>query len=246
MRERKLRSVVNWQGALKQKGAKQGWHIYTLSPRVQYTYTAASVLLLVILRLRSNNACRRNVHQLGDVLIAYFIRRHVPACVAYCVCLAVAVHKPLLKPCKCALAVCCTGTVRLRSLCSQVPPLSLFAVGIAPNYQLQYILCSRKESQGCLCPHCHPVPWTLHTGTLSSRHCQTLAQKCPLVMRKFRPMYSCDGYWKLQLKSISLQFVRSFMHSAVRLTCPQPLPKPILHRVRSSASSFKFQHLLFP
>jgi hypothetical protein len=24
MRERKLRSVVNWQGALKQKGAKQG------------------------------------------------------------------------------------------------------------------------------------------------------------------------------------------------------------------------------
>jgi hypothetical protein len=39
-----------------------------------------------------------------------------------------------LKPCRCARAVCCTGTVCLRPLCSQVLPLSLFAVG-NPAYE---------------------------------------------------------------------------------------------------------------
>ena len=41
MRERKLRNVVNWQGALKQKRCKtRPTYIYTLSPRVQYTHTS--------------------------------------------------------------------------------------------------------------------------------------------------------------------------------------------------------------
>jgi hypothetical protein len=39
---------------------------------------------------------------------------------------------------------------------------------------------------------------------------------------------------------------QSFIHSVVCLTTgPQPLPKRVLHWVRSSASSFNFQYLLF-
>ena len=100
-------------------------HTHTQTHKHTHTHThiIPSVILLVFPLLRSSNACRRDAHQLGDVLIAYFIRRHVPACVPYFGCLTVAVHKPLLKPCKCALAVC------LRPLCSQVSLLSLFAVG---------------------------------------------------------------------------------------------------------------------
>jgi len=46
---------------------------------------------------------------------------------------------------------------------------------------------------------------------------------------------------KLQAKGVSL-----FVHSAVFLTTgPQPLPKRVLRRVRSSASSFNFQYPLF-
>jgi hypothetical protein len=41
-------------------------------------------------------------------------------------------------------------------------------------------------------------------------------------------------------------FIHSFIHSAVCLTTgPLPLPKRVLLRVRSSASSFNFQYLLF-
>jgi hypothetical protein len=43
------------------------------------------------------------------------------------------------------------------------------------------------------------------------------------------------------------EFTKKFIHSAVCLTTvPWPLPKRDLHRVRSSASSFNFQYLLFP
>ena len=133
MRERKLRSVVNWKWGVKAKRRKtRPTYIYTLSPRAQYTHTHTSLhrsIRLVVPLARSSNACRHDAHQLGDVRIAYFIRRRVPACVPYCVCLAVAVHKPLLKHYKCALAVRCTGTVYLRPLCSHVPTLPLFAVG---------------------------------------------------------------------------------------------------------------------
>jgi hypothetical protein len=42
------------------------------------------------------------------------------------------------------------------------------------------------------------------------------------------------------------QYMYSFIHSAVCLTTgPLPLPKRVLHRVRSSASSFNFPYLLF-
>jgi hypothetical protein len=41
-------------------------------------------------------------------------------------------------------------------------------------------------------------------------------------------------------------FIHSFIHSVVCLTTgPLPLPKRLLHRVRSSASSFNFQYLFF-
>ena len=43
------------------------------------------------------------------------------------------------------------------------------------------------------------------------------------------------------------EFTKKFIHSAVFLTTgPWPLPKRVLHRVRSNASSFNFQYLIFP
>jgi hypothetical protein len=45
---------------------------------------------------------------------------------------------------------------------------------------------------------------------------------------------------------IKLLALPSFMHSVVCLTIgPYPLPKRVLHRVRTRASSFNFQYLLF-
>ena len=35
-------------------------------------------------------------------------------------------------------------------------------------------------------------------------------------------------------------------HAVCLATCPQPFPQRVLHRVRSNASSFKFQYLPFP
>ena len=47
-------------------------------------------------------------------------------------------------------------------------------------------------------------------------------------------------------KKLLMTFGTTLVHSAVSLTTrPQPLPKPVLYRVRSSASSFSFQcHLV--
>jgi hypothetical protein len=79
---------------------------FTRCHHVCSTHIAASVILLVIPLLRSNNACRRDAHQLGDVLITYFIRRHV-----LCVLLIVSVAHLLFislcwSPVSAALAVC--------------------------------------------------------------------------------------------------------------------------------------------
>ena len=53
-----------------------------------------------------------------------------------------------------------------------------------------------------------------------------------------------EGTKRLERRSV-LVFQRSSHHTAVCLTArPQTLPKPVLHRVRSSASSFTLQHLL--
>jgi len=53
-------------------------------------------------------------------------------------------------------------------------------------------------------------------------------------------------WWRIVIHSSIHSFIRSFIHSAICLTRgPQPLPKPVLHTVRSSASSFNLQYPIF-
>jgi hypothetical protein len=104
--------------------------------------------------------------------------------------------------------------------------------------------------------------WRLNNAIVSNIHSIITAVKCGNThspdqsrIKKFSVVCHITHFWaihlllytfiKVVISSLGLYYT-PVIHCVVRLTTgPQPLPKRVLHRVRSSASSFNFHYLLF-
>jgi len=86
--------------------------------------------------------------------------------------------------------------------------------------------------------------------TLNELTAATDRPRSTLTVSAHMPLHSPRTHLDTSQRSrikLSYSYNQAFIHSALFLTkVPQLHPKPVLHTVRSSASSFNFQNPLFP
>ena len=82
---------------------------------------------------------------------------------------------------------------------------------------------------------CGLHPLILHFPTPSLPHPMTQQNEAAAVLNRSNKL--------MYIHSFIHSFIHSYIHSAVCLkTRPQPLPKRVLHRMRTGASGFNFQY----
>ena len=97
---------------------------------------------------------------------------------------------------------------------------------------------------------CRPLPGTACTSTTLMWRCPTYGSHRELMCWRPSNMLMIAQYvakYDADTLAFTAQcYCQVIAHSSVCLTTyPQPLPKPVLHTVRSSASSFSYQYPLF-
>jgi hypothetical protein len=107
------------------------------------------------------------------------------------------------------------------------------------KYQLLYIYSIPPDDGLQICPKHVEVDWR-NKLRINSASSWFLLQRFPILLQLVLVMLGWSRILGRTAQSNSLIYPLACFTRG-----PQPLPKPVLHRVRSSASSFNSQYLLF-